>query len=92
MITEGRLAEISALPDQRDNAIQDDIDENYRVGKLMSEAIRELLQERRLIVLQNGELKATLLDASRLLALFMLKGLKPEDVREFMPRAEAAAR
>lgn len=41
---------------------------------------------------QNHELKAALLDASRLLALFVMGDLKREDVKAFMPRAEALVR
>lgn len=37
----------------------------------------------------NGEFKAALLDASRLLTLFALNDLTMEDVRAFLPIAEA---
>jgi hypothetical protein len=46
MISADRIGEIVKLPSQRDLADADDQEANYRVGRLMAEAIRELLKER----------------------------------------------
>lgn len=47
MISEERLKEIQALPSRRDLTESSDQEGNYQVGKLMADAIRELLEDRR---------------------------------------------
>lgn len=42
---EKRLNEIAALPKRRDLATHDDRQENYEVGRLMAQGIRELVAE-----------------------------------------------
>lgn len=46
MISDERLKEIAALPSQRDLTESGDQEANYRVGKVMADAIRELLADR----------------------------------------------
>lgn len=62
MISADRIGEIAALPSQRDLADHEDREANYRVGKLMAEAIRELLKERLDTLLQKSELIEALVE------------------------------
>ncbi len=63
-----------------------DILKRYEDGHHAFLTVRD---ERDRLNLQNGELKETLLEASRLLTLFALHDLTMEDVRAFMPKVEA---
>ena len=80
-LADSRLAEIERL--------KKSLLDKEQMIEAFEGTLKEALKRASDANLQNGELRAALLEASRLLTLHVLRDLEDKDVKAFMPRAEA---